>query len=435
MIAYTNYETDPRVIRAAEAAAEAGFEVDVIALRRLGQPPVEIVRGVRVWRLPQERYRGRSRMGYVLAYLMFFLRCLWTSTVLWARHRYRVIHVNNMPDVLVFSVIVPRIFGAKVILDIHDPMPETLGAKYAGANRNGLYWALLLMERLSVAFSSRTVTVNHPVRDRVLVKHGYSVDAIDVIANFADDRLFTLIPYPPIGERVRFVFHGTILERYGLRTLVAAVAQVRHRDKIHVRLIGEGDFSAALKQLISDSGVEDVIEFVNRVYPLHEIPQVLSDCHVGLVPLDVTPISDCALPLKLVEYTCLGLPSITVNSTAVSYYLRPEECLLYPPNDASSLASIIDRIAENPACLHEYRKRLPAAQERMSWSREKQKYIAMLRVLSGELADRRYECGEGTALMTKGETRARRRFSEALTLTTSTELARGDGQSAKTRKP
>ena len=383
MIAYTNYETDPRVIRAAEAAAEAGFEVDFLALRRPDQPAHELRRGVNVIRLPQQRYRGRSRLGYVLAYAAFFCRCFAASTRLFFTRRYRVVHVNNMPDVLVFSALIPRMLGAKVILDIHDPMPETFGSKYPGASAGAVYNGLLFMERLSVAFANRTVTVNDPVRDKMLVKHNYRPNAIEVVANFADDQLFKPMPYPAIDGRLRFVFHGTILERYGLRTLVSAVAQAKHKDKIQVRLIGEGDFSAELKRLIRDHNLEDMIEFRNRVYPLFEIPAVLSDCHVGLVPLDVTPISDVALPLKLIEYTCLGLPSVTVESTAITYYFRPDECMLYPPGDAGALARILDDLACNPGRLDGYRQRLVAARERMSWSREKQKYVAMLQQLAG----------------------------------------------------
>jgi len=382
MIAYTNYEIDPRVMRAAEAAAEYGFEVDFIALRRTGQPAEETVRGVRIIRLAQERYRDRSKLGYALAYLTFFLRCFVASTRLFFSRRYRVIHVNNMPDVLVFSVLIPRLLGAKIILDIHDPMPETYGSKFGHQAGGRLYRVLLSLERMSVAFASRTITVNHPVRDRVLAKHGYPRNTIEVVANFADDRLFRPIPYPPIQSRIQFVFHGTILERYGLRTLVEAVAQVRHRDRIHVRLIGEGDFSATLKRLIEERGVGDVITFTNRVFPLHDIPALLSDCHVGLVPLDVTPISDCALPLKLIEYTCLGLPSVTVTSTAITYYMRADECMLYPPGDAAALAQILDDIATTPGKLDAYRRRLPDAQRRMSWTREKQHYIHILRELS-----------------------------------------------------
>lgn len=383
MIAYTDYETDPRVMRAAETAAEAGFAVDVLALRRSGQPAEESRHGVRVIRVPQERYRGRLRAGYVLAYALFFWRCVAASTRLFTSRRYRVIHVHNMPDILVFSVVIPRLLGAKVILDIHDPMPETFGSKYPGTKGSVAYKGLLFLERLSVAFATRTVTVNEPVREQVLLKHGYRPDAIGVVANFADDRLFKQMPYPVIAGRVRFVFHGTILERYGLRTLVEAVSLVKHRAKIQVRIIGEGDFSAGLKRLIEDHGVKDVIDFDNRVYPLDQIPQVLADCHVGLVSLDVTPISDVALPLKLIEYTCLGLPSVTVRSTAITHYLRGDECMLYPPGDASALARILDEVAENPERLDAYRQRVVAARERLSWSREKQKYVDMLQQLAG----------------------------------------------------
>ena len=191
------------------------------------------------------------------------------------------------------------------------------------------------------------------------------------------------MPYPPVDGKVRFVFHGTILERYGLRTLVDAVANVRNRERIHVRIIGEGDFSATLATLVKSHGVGDVVEFVNRVYPAHEIPRVLSDCHVGLVPLNISEIANFALPLKLVEYTCLGMPSITVRNASIEYYFRPDECMFFDSGDAKALTQLLDRVAERPDCLLEYRKRLHLARERMSWTREKEKYITMLRDLGG----------------------------------------------------
>ena len=383
MIAYTNYETDPRVIRAAEAAAEGGFDVDVLVLRRDGQPAEETVAGVRILRLAQERFRGRSVMGYLSAYGSFFLRSAAAAARLHFAKRYCIVHVHNMPDALVFAAAIPKLFGAKVILDIHDPMPETFGAKYERGYGRAISRTLLFLERLSVGFATRTVTVNEPVRTEVLLKHGYGADAIDVVANFADDRLFRPLPPPVLNGRVQFVFHGTILERYGLRTLVEAVSLVRHKDKIHVRIIGEGDFSQQLQKLIDDRGLNKVIEFANRMYPLSQIPAVLADCHVGLVPLDITPISDFALPLKLVEYTCLGIPSVTVRTTAITHYLRPDECMLYDPGDAVALAKIVDDIAQDPGRLSAYRDKLEGVRERVSWTREKQKFVTMLHELAG----------------------------------------------------
>ena len=385
MLAYTHYENDPRVIRAAEAALEGGFAVDVITLRRQGQLPVETVRGVRVFRV-QKRYRGSSRLKYLQEYAKFFVRCAMMSTRLFIARRYKVIHVHNMPDALVIAALVPKLFGSKVILDIHDPMPETYGSKYHSLANNAVSRMLLLQEKLSVAFADRTITVSDPVKDGILVKHGYRPEAISVVANFADDEIFKPLPYSDVEGKVRFVFHGTILQRYGLGMLVEAVAQIRNRDKVNIRIIGEGDFSAKLADLILKYRVSDVIDFMNRVFPLHDLPKLLSDCHVGLVPLDVgaSSVANFALPLKLVEYTCLGMPSITVRNAAIEYYFRPDECMFFDSGDAPALAQLLDKVAENPDCLLEYRKRLEGVRERLLWSGEKEKYITMLRNLAGQ---------------------------------------------------
>ncbi len=42
------------------------------------------------------------------------------------KRRYDLVYVHNMPDILVASALVPKLLGAKVILDQHDPMPELM---------------------------------------------------------------------------------------------------------------------------------------------------------------------------------------------------------------------------------------------------------------------------------------------------------------------
>lgn len=381
MIAYTNYESDPRVIREAEAAREGGFDVDVLVLRRAGQDAVQDVRGVRVVRLSQERYRGKSRIRYAASYLEFFLRCAFKSMMLHAGRRYRVAHVNNMPDLLVWALAPLKLLGTRLILDIHDPMPETFGAKFSGGGGSRVFRILLLAERVSVWLADRTITVSEPVKTGVLLTHGYTPETIGVVANFADDDLFRPLPQAPPGGPVRFVFHGTILERNGLGTLLTALRYVRCRDRIQVRIIGEGDFSGRLWQLIDEYGLGDVVEFRNQSFPLRDIPGLLADCHVGVVPLNLSTVGNYALPLKLVEYTCLGLPSISIHNAAIDHYLHPDECLFFEAGDPRALAGRIDEIASSPEVLQQYRDRLPAARQRLLWSQEKRKYVSMLREL------------------------------------------------------
>jgi glycosyltransferase involved in cell wall biosynthesis len=384
MIAYTYYQSDPRVIREAEAAVIGGFEVDFLALRRDGDPPSENLRGVKVFHLPQSRYRGGGHFKYLLAYLLFFLRCFFKTSSLFLKRRYRVIHVNNMPDFLVFCTVVPKIFGAKVVLDIHDPMPNTFASKFRGEERGFFYRILLWQELLSARFSDRVVTVHDPVKDGVLVKHGLAAESIHVIANFPDSELFACRGTYQVGGQIRLVFHGTIIERAGIRNLIIALSRVRHREKILARIIGEGDFSAELKKLIRDHALDEVVEFDNRNYPVHEIPQRIADCNVGVVPLEISSITNFALPVKLLEYIAMGLPVVTVRSAAIRYYFRDEDCLFYDWDDVESLCRLLDAIAEEPQILERYHRRAVVLRDKFSWRTESEKYIGLLKNLAAK---------------------------------------------------
>jgi len=384
MIAYTNYRTDPRVIRAAEAAVDSGFDVDFIALRREGEPDTEFVRGVRLIHLRQERYRGGGVLWYLVAYFEFFMRCLFKTGTLHMQRRYRVVHVNNMPDFLVFSAIVPKLLGAKVILDIHDPMANTFVSKFKSGERGLVFRLLLLQERLAAWFSDCVLTVHEPVRRHILIEqHGMAPEAVQVVANFADDDLFRLrTPAESLGP-LRLVFHGTILERYGLGDVLGALVKMKYRDRIRVRIIGEGDYSEQLRQGIDTLGLADIVEFDNRMYPLEQIPQRLADCHLGLVPLRISSITNFALPLKLIEYLALGMPSITVRSVAIGFYFADEDCFFYEPGNVDSLAQVLDRIAADPALLEQARQRAVVNRDKFLWSREKKKYTDLLTGLAG----------------------------------------------------
>jgi glycosyltransferase involved in cell wall biosynthesis len=383
MIAYTNYRTDPRVIRAAEAASSSGFDVDLIVLRRPGDPPEESINGVRVIHLNQTRYRGGGTVSYVLAYLEFFLRCIFKTASLQLRKRYAAVHVHNMPDFFVFCALLPKLMGAKVLLDIHDPMPNTFASKFR-SGENGLFFKILLwQERLSVAFADQVLTVHEPVKEYVLVKqHKLRPDAIEVIANFPDGELFALKKRQPADGRLRLVFHGTILERCGLRNAMLALAGMHHLDRVAVRIIGEGDFSEQLKGLIGELDLGRVVHFDNRMYPLAEIPGLLADCNLGLVPLEISSITNYVLPLKLLEYLSLGLPSVTVRNAAIGYYFSEDDCLFYEPGDPQSLRAVLDRLAADPGLLAHYQERAVALRGKFQWGNERQKYIGLLRGLT-----------------------------------------------------
>src|SRR5215204_4166357 len=75
MVVHSRYAPgEPRGERAARAAVEAGYSVDVICLRSSHEAESETVDGIRIRRLPVEHIRGAGAMRSVSEYLGSTLR-------------------------------------------------------------------------------------------------------------------------------------------------------------------------------------------------------------------------------------------------------------------------------------------------------------------------------------------------------------------------
>ncbi len=125
MLTYSYYGNDPRVTRQAEAFREEGYVVEVIALRNDGEVASEDVNGIAVIRIPWKRCR-EGMLRYIAGYLWFFVLGVIYVTAYYLRRRYDLIYIYNMPDFLVFCGLIPKLGGAKLVLDVRDPMPELL---------------------------------------------------------------------------------------------------------------------------------------------------------------------------------------------------------------------------------------------------------------------------------------------------------------------
>ena len=97
------------------------------------------------------------------------------------------VHVHNLPDFLVLAGLVPRLAGRKVVLDVHDSIPETFATKFSGSST--LWKVLCLEERLSTLLAHRVICVNDPQRD-TLVGRGISASKTFVSMNVPDPAIF-----------------------------------------------------------------------------------------------------------------------------------------------------------------------------------------------------------------------------------------------------
>ena len=169
-ITFDWYPFHPRVRRLTEAAADAGYAVDVICLRQPHEKRYEVCSGVHVYRMPMNRdfARSRSLLITIPGWFWFVLLAGATVTRLHLKHAYDVIHVHNMPDFLVFSALLPRLLGAKVILEVQDVSPELMGAKVKGRLGGIVSRLAAWQERISTAFAHHVITVGWPFEELLL---------------------------------------------------------------------------------------------------------------------------------------------------------------------------------------------------------------------------------------------------------------------------
>jgi glycosyltransferase involved in cell wall biosynthesis len=353
VISYDWYPYEVRALRMAEAAADAGYAVDVICLRNKGAKSHEVLNGVHVYRLPMSRGLGGSLLLRIVQWCWFML--LAGGMVVWhhLRRPYDVVHVHNMPDFLVFAALIPKLLGAKVILDVQDVSPELMGAKAKGALRALVVRLAIFQEKYSCAFAHHVVTTGS-VFEEALIKRGLSREKVTSIHNSADPRLFPaerrcLAPYEASQEKEPFTFmyHGTLEERNGLDTAIRAIV-LAHHVVPHVRLDiqGRGSHLPFLKQLVIDLDAQEYVAFRDASAPDKLVDFVVHG-DAGIIPYRCDGFAELVLPTKAYEFAWMQRPMIGSDTLALRSMFRAESIMLCDPASPESFAEAIIDLYEH----------------------------------------------------------------------------------------
>ncbi len=384
MIGFAYYPRDPRIRRETEALIEAGYAVDIICLRQNGERPRETVKGANVYRVPLQ-HRRAGRFYYLWAYVCFICLASFRLSVLYARKRYDLIHVHNMPDALVYSTLLPKFCGCKTILDLHDPMPEVYMSKYAVRATHPIIRLLRLMEKCSIWFSDIVLTVNTACRD-LFISRGCPASKIQVVMNLPQDSVFGEVRANRNTASGRdgfaVMYHGTVVERNGLAVALEAIERVRHKiPNLIFEVYGDGDYVKPFLESAKARGIERIINYHGFVTH-EEIAQAIRSADVGLIPNIATVHWQYATPTRMFEYLYLGKPVIVPRTKAILDCFD-ETCLyFFESGDPDSLANVLCEVYANPRRVQAVRKRgRSLCYSRYRWSNEKEHLVNIVQGL------------------------------------------------------
>jgi glycosyltransferase involved in cell wall biosynthesis len=324
VVVFSHYPSDPRPRRAAEALAGQGMEVDVISLRQKDhEPSREVVNGVSILRIPLKHWRG-GKLGYLFQYGVFILAAFLVLAFRSLTRRYSLVHVHNMPDVLVFSALVPKALGAKVILDLHDPMPELMMTIFGLTRGSRAVRLLGTLEKWSIRFADAVLTPNAAF-EKLFASRSCPANKLYVVMNSPDENIFKYRDVERQDAVLRdstkpfvIMYHGALVERHGLDLAVQALDSVRRSiPTAELRVFGHPTpFVQSVMETVQARGLQTAVRYLGPKN-LEQISEAIDACDVGVIPNRGSIFTEINMPTRIFEYLARGKSVIAPRTAGI----------------------------------------------------------------------------------------------------------------------
>ncbi len=209
----------------------------------------------------------------------------------------------------------------------------------------------------------------NPVQRHFIKRTLRRADAISATSNFLRtvslrlvpgiDEKTTVIPFgvnlpasitPPPAPPVKLCFIKVHRRKYGPDLLLRAFARALEKTPdLHLTMAGEGPMTDALKELATQLGVANQVDFIGYL-PNSDIYPLLESHHIMVMP---SVMESESFGVAVLEASACGRPVIASRIGGVPEVLLDGETgLLVPPGDVESLAEAIVRLADDPmTCL------------------------------------------------------------------------------------
>jgi Glycosyltransferase len=385
MLAYTAYESDGRVRRYSEALANRGDHVDVIALSSGAVPlGTEELDGITVYRLQRRDHDERHKWTYAWRLLRFLI----VATLFLVRHqrrvRYDLIHVHNVPDFLVFAAWYPKFKGARLILDIHDIVPELFASKF-GATADSLYFRLLrLIEKASAAFVDHVIVSNH-LWYETLTSRSVAKERCSVFINSVDPIIFRRRDRTRNDGKLILLFPGTFQWHQGLDVAIEALVHIKKKvPTAELHLYGGGGVEADLVQHAARLELNGSVKFLGGV-PYERIAEVIANADIGIVPKRADSFGNEAYSTKIMEFMSQGVPVVASRTKIDSFYYDDSLIRFFTSGDSEAMAKAVLAVVEDTALRDSMVAKGLEYADRNSWAHKHHNYLDLVdRLLAAE---------------------------------------------------
>lgn len=385
MLTHSYYESDNRVQRYARSLARRGDRVVVLALRRHPEMPlIESLDGVTLHRI-QDRFNKRvaspvKHLGALVTFVRRAARALtqWSRTASGAEWPWQLIHVHNVPDFLVYAASPSRRHGAKVILDIHDLMPEFFADKFKTSPHAWSVRSLAILERQAAQQADHIIVANDLWLERYATRCR-AEDRCSAMINHVDERVFVRRAFKPAStDHPLIVFPGGFEKHQGLDVALSAFAMLRqHHPGARFHLYGDGSMKAQLQTMAQQLQLGTSVQWFEPL-PLEEVARVMSEADLSVVPKLTEGFGNEAFSTKILEFMALGVPVVASRTRVDAHYFHRGGVQFFTPGDALSMEQAMSTVLRRPDLQEQLVREGWACVDRLGWLAHEVRYLDLV---------------------------------------------------------
>lgn len=342
---------DRRVWQESCALRDAGYEVIVICPQMRGfTTPEEKLDGIQIY-----RHWISEEAGGLVGFFREYASALWGETRLawkaWRRHRFKVVHLCNPPDLLFLVALPLRLFcGVRVIYDVHDAWPEMFEAKFG--KRGLFYWAVRIAERMTYATAHVVMVTNESVKAIARGRGRKPEDRVFVVRTSPKIAVSNAAPDPALRKGRTFLvgYVGVMGNADGVDYLVRAAAHVVHRmgrKDVQFLLMGTGAEHANLCALRDQLGLQDYVDLPGRVSN-EFLFSAFKTIDLGVACDPINPYNDHCTMNKTLEYMAFGKAQVLFG-TREGRASAGDAAVYVMENSAEKLGEAIVKTLDDPA--------------------------------------------------------------------------------------
>lgn len=379
MVAYAKYSYDARMKAYAKTIERQGGMVDIFVLREEGKKNFEQIGNSRIFYLTN-KYQGSNGVIYLFSYLWFFLKAFVKISFMFIKEKYSAIHVHNMPNFIIFTALLPRILGARVILDVHDLMTVSYMAKFHTSADNFIVRCLIFEQKISAMFASYVLCADHNQKNYLESVCKIPNKKIIVMMNLPNEEIFQPVErMNHNNDKFRLIYHGTIAKRLGIDIMLEAISKIGDQIPIHLSIYGSGDFLEEAVSISDKLNLGEKVYFSKSFFPTEMVPKLVSGADLGVIGNRKSLATDrFMMPGKLLEYVFLRIPVVAPRLEIIESCFDEGMIKYYEPENVNDLARCILELYKSPQERESLVNKASTFYEKRSWKTQGEEYLKLL---------------------------------------------------------